>query len=187
MTLSLSRQRAALMIIDIQERLAAAMDDKVMAKVERNALILAKAAAHLEIPIVVSQQYPKGLGPTIPALEEALSAASPRRFDKLAFSACGADGFAAARAALGRRRDQWIVCGMETHVCVFQTVRDLVADADVQVISDAVASRSKSNWHTGLALAERCGATVSSTEAALFDLVERAGSDDFKVISRLVK
>jgi nicotinamidase-related amidase len=106
--------------------------------------------------------------------------------EKTAFSCCGDDAVSAALKATGR--DQWVVCGMEAHVCVFQTVRDLRARGwTVQVPRDAVLSRAADDLATGLALAERAGAVVTSIEAVLFDLLRRAGSPEFKAISALVK
>lgn len=189
--LSLSRHRAALFVIDLQERLVPAMPEEVAGRVIRNASILIDAAARLGLPIVVSQQYPKGLGATVPAIEEALAAAGAagaviHRFDKLEFSAAVAPGFAALAPGLGR--DQWIVTGMEAHVCVYQSARDLVARGmAVHVVADAVCSRTKANWRLGLGLAERAGAVATSTEVCVFDLLGRAGTDEFRALSKAIK
>ena len=189
--LALSRSRAALLVVDIQERLIPAMPEEVVARVIRNTSILIDAAARLGLPIVVSQQYPKGLGATVPAIEAALAAAGGagaalHRFDKLEFSAAAAPAFAALAPRLGR--DQWIVTGMETHVCVYQSARDLaLRGAAVHVVADAVCSRTKANWRIGLALAERAGAIATSTEVCVFDLLGRAGTDEFKALSKAIK
>ena len=194
----LLRARAALLVIDIQERLAAAMPPEIAAQVIKNTTILIAGAARLGIPIVVSQQYPNGLGPTVPELASALGEAEQKhgaavyRFDKIEFSAAAAPAFHALPPAekIGAMmtREQWIVCGMETHVCVYQTVRDLVGPAcAVHVVADAACSRTKANWRTGLALAREVGALVTSTEACVFDLLGQAGTDEFKAISKLVK
>jgi len=136
---------------------------------------------------VVSQQYPRGLGPTARPIEDALAAAKGvHRFDKLEFSAARAPAFAALAPRLAR--DQWIVCGMEAHVCVYQTARDLVARGwDVHVCADAVCSRAAANRELGLGLMARAGAIVTSTEASVFDLLGRAGSDEFRALSRVIK
>jgi nicotinamidase-related amidase len=189
--LALSRSRAALLVVDIQDRLVPAMLEGVAGQVIRNTAILIDAAARLGLPIVASQQYPKGLGGTVPAVEQALAAAAAggaavHRFDKLEFSAAAAPAFAALWPGL--RRDQWIVTGMETHVCVYQSARDLLArGAAVHVVADAVCSRAKASWRIGLELAERAGAIPTSTEVCVFDLLGRAGTDEFRALSKAIK
>jgi isochorismate hydrolase len=176
----LSPARAALLVIDMQERLLAAMPPQIAAQTVKNVKILIETAARFELPIVVSQQYPKGLGPTVPELEAALPK-DAHRFDKLEFSAPSASGF----PAVGR--DQWIVTGMETHVCVYQSVRDLAGKSTVHVVADAVASRTKQNWRAGLELMARLGAITTTTEVCVFDLLERAGTDHFKTLSKAIR
>ena len=185
--IGLATQRAALLVVDIQERLAPAMAEPVLAQVVKNSRILIETARRLKLPIVVSQQYPKGLGATVAAIEEALAGAEHlHRFDKLEFSAVDCAAFAELAPKLGR--DQWIVCGMETHVCVYQSVRGLALRGyQAHVCADAVSSRTKANWRVGLGLIERSGGIVSSTEASVFDLMHVAGTDDFKALSKLVK
>jgi nicotinamidase-related amidase len=218
--LRLMRERAALFVVDIQDRLVPTMQPDVMARVIKNTAILIESAARLGVPIVVSQQYPKGLGSTAPEIEAALSAAlatglKVHRFDKMEFSAAAAPAFAdlpdelrvptapepatglAAQLAhagktlgamlRGNRRDQWIVCGMETHVCVYQTVRDLTSTSRVFVVADAVCSRADANWKIGLDLCRSAGATITSTEVVVFDLLHKAGSDEFKALSKLIR
>ena len=183
----LSRSRAALLVVDIQDRLLPAMPEDALAAVMRNSVILIQAADQLGLPIVVSQQYPRGLGVTARPIEDAVAAARRvHRFDKLEFSAAAAPAFAALAPGLGR--DQWIVCGMETHVCVYQSVRDLAARGwDVHVCADAVCSRTPANREIGLGLLARAGAIVTSTEVCVFDLLGRAGSDEFRALSRVIK
>ena len=183
----LSRRRAALLVVDIQDRLLPAMPEAALADVMRNAQILITAAAQLGLPIVVSQQYPRGLGPTHQAIEAALAPAKQvHRFDKLEFSAAASPGFGELAPRLGR--DQWILCGMETHVCVYQSARDLVARGwAAHVCADAVCSRTPLNWELGLRLMERAGAIITSTEVCVFDLLGRAGSDEFRALSRVIK
>jgi nicotinamidase-related amidase len=180
--------RAALLIIDVQTKLAAAMDPAGFARCQRNLLVLVELARRLRLPIVVSEQYPRGLGPTVPELASALEAAGPAvtRVEKTAFACTEEAGFATVRDRVGR--GQWIVTGMETHVCVWQTVRGLLAEpGNVHVVADAVLSRDAANHRVGLGLMERAGAFITSTETVAFDTLVRAGSDDFKAISRLVK
>ena len=180
--LSLSRERAALLVIDIQERLCPAMPREQLELLVRNTKILIEAARRLALPIVCSEQYPKGLGRTIAPIEDALAGTGAHRFEKLTFSACASAEF----TQLGR--EQWIVCGMETHVCVWQSVRDLRArGAEVHLMSDAACSRAEANWRVGLDLARAAGAVVSSTETAVFDLLHAAGTDEFKALSKLIK
>ena len=183
----LSRSRAALLVIDIQDRLLPAMPVDDAARMVRNAVLLIQAADQLGLPIVASQQYPRGLGPTVAAIEAALAAARlVYRFDKLEFSTAAAPPFAALAGALGR--DQWVVCGMETHVCVYQTVRDLVARGwAVHVCADAVCSRTPLNWELGLGLLQRAGAIVSSAEACVFDLLGLAGTEEFRALAKVLK
>jgi len=183
----LARGRAALLVVDIQDRLVPVMPEAGRADVLRNTAILIAAADRLGLPIVVSQQYPRGLGPTIQPVEDALAAARlVHRFDKLEFSAASAPAFAALGPALAR--DQWIVCGMETHVCVYQTARDLVARGwAAHVCADAVCSRTEQNRELGLRLMERAGAIITSTEVCVFDLLGRAGSDEFRALSKVIK
>ena len=183
----LSPGRAALLVIDIQERLAAAMPQDELEQLVRNTSVLIEAADRFALPIVVSQQYPKGLGPTLPAIEKALRyVPNVHRFDKLEFSAAATAEFAALASTLGR--DQWLLCGLEAHVCVYQSARGLVERGyQVHVVADACASRTKTNWQIGRGLVECAGAVVTSTEACVFELLGRAGTDDFKALSRLIK
>lgn len=181
----LSRRRAALLVVDIQDRLAPAMAADVLAQVVRNTQILIEAARRLALPVVVSQQYPKGLGPTVAAIEGALPP-DAHRFDKLEFSAADCEGFARVAPRLGR--DQWIVCGMEAHVCVYQTARGLVSRGyAAHVVADAICSRTRDNYKIGRKLIERAGAIVTSTEVCVFDLLGAAGTDEFKALSKLIR
>ncbi|HLL22037.1 MAG TPA: isochorismatase family protein [Kofleriaceae bacterium] len=181
----LAPERAALLVVDIQERLVPAMPSEVVPQLVRNVKILVEAATRLGLPIVVSQQYPKGLGVTIPELSDVLPETT-HRFDKVEFSAASARGFTDLDDVLADR-DQWIVTGMETHVCVYQSVRDLVERRTVHVVRDAVASRTKANWRAGLDLMDRLGAVTTTTEVCVFDLLERAGTDNFKALSKTIK
>ncbi|NVB84723.1 MAG: isochorismatase family protein [Kofleriaceae bacterium] len=163
------------------------MPEGVREQVVRNTNVLIETAKKLGLPIVVSQQYPKGLGQTVPAIEEGLrDAPNLHRFDKLEFSAASSPELAALAPKLGR--DQWIVTGMEAHVCVYQSARGLVERGyQTHVVADAVSSRTKANWRIGLDLAAKAGAFVTSTEVCVFDLLGRAGTDEFKALSKLIK
>lgn len=187
--LRIDQDSAVLLVIDFQERLAAAMPEDARTLAERNTCILIEAARRFGVPVVVSQQYPKGLGPTVPGIEQALATLPEvHRFDKIDFSACEAADFPRIRQSLGQGRDQWILSGMETHVCVYQTARALCQTGHrVHVPGDAVTSRFTRNWRTGLNLIDRVGGVLTTTETVVFDILGRAGTDDFKALSRLLR
>lgn len=183
--LRLAREEALVLCVDVQERLAAAMEPGLYGRVIRNGVNLLKGAGILGVPVLVSEQYKKGLLDTVPELVGALPEGT-RRFEKLEFSAFA--NAELARAIVETGRSQIIVFGMEAHICVFQTVRDLChAGFKVHVPHDAVISRDPENMRVGLVLAERAGAVVSATETLLFDLLHRAGTPEFKAVSALVK
>lgn len=170
----LARDRAALVVVDVQEgfRPYASFADVAGACAK-----LVAGARLLELPTLVSEQYPKGLGHTAPevGLED------ETRIEKTIFSAARADGFDLA----GRR--QAIVCGIETHVCVSQTVHDLLDQGvEVHVPADAVGSRHEIDYERGLERMERAGAIVTTVEAALFELLQRAGTPEFKAVQKLI-
>ena len=186
----LDPDRAVVLAVDFQERLARAMSPKILDRCVNSARLLMAAAQAFELPVVVSEQYPKGLGPTVPDLSSSIDEVSAvYRLDKVAFSVCDAEQFAPVWDELHEHgRDQWIVVGMECHVCVYQTVRDLLdRDAAVFVPQDGVLSRTKDNWKVGLRLMERLGATIGATEVAVFDVLRRAGTPQFKQLSPLVR
>jgi nicotinamidase-related amidase len=170
----LDRQRAALLVIDVQESFRAYAR---FADVAAAAGKLVEGARILGLPILVSEQYPKGLGQT--AAEVGLE--DEPRIEKTVFSASRASGFDLGRA------EQVLVCGIETHVCVSQTVHDLLADGfEVHVAADAVASRHELDGIRALARMERAGAIVTTVEAALFELLEGAGAPEFKPVQKLI-
>ena len=181
--LALERDNALLLLIDVQDRLASAMPREALARLERNAQVLLKAARRLDLPVVATEQYPKGLGRTLPSLRELLGEAP---MEKVEFS-CGASKPIAERIVAAGRK-QVIVAGMEAHVCVFQTVRDLLRGPfSVFVAQDAVISRTEENRAVGLRLCEKAGATLTSAETALFDLLGCAGTPEFKELAPLIK
>jgi nicotinamidase-related amidase len=171
----LARDRAALVVVDVQEGFR---PYDAFAGVAGACAKLVQAARILALPTLVSEQYPKGLGHTAPevGLED------ERRIEKTVFSAARAEGFDLGGA------EQAIVCGIETHVCVSQTVHDLLADGiEVHVPADAVGSRHRIDYERGLERLERAGAVVSTVEAALFELLERAGTPEFKAVQALIR
>lgn len=170
----LNRDRAALVLVDVQEGFR---PYESFAGVADACAKLVQAARILDLPRVVSEQYPKGLGRTAPevGLKDELT------IEKSVFSAVRADGF-----DLGGR-DQAVVCGIETHVCVSQTVHDLLERGiEVHVPADAVGSRNAIDYERGLERLERAGAVVTTVEAALFELLERAGTPEFKAVQKLI-
>jgi nicotinamidase-related amidase len=178
----LDRNRAALAVIDVQEGFRPAV--LAFEKVAHNVGVLVRGARILGLPVLVTEQYPKGLGATVPEVAEHLEGISP--FEKVCFSAFEADGF---YATLNEgERDQVLLCGIEAHVCVNQTAEDLLANSrEVHVAGDAVTSRTAENRDLGLHKMERSGAVVTSVETALFELLRAAGTPEFKEIQALVK
>jgi isochorismate hydrolase len=181
--LTLKTADTLLLVIDVQEKLVPAMHPDLWDRMRANLLRLGTAAKLLELPVFVSEQYPKGLGPTLGDVKSAFEGA--RTFEKSVFDAAKDETIKNELSASGRPKI--IVAGMETHICVYQTVRSLAATHHVHVLADAVASRSRENYEVGLDLIRSTGATVTSTETVLFDLLERAGTDAFKVVSKLVR
>ena len=180
------RADAILLIVDIQEKLVPAIHPDLGARAIKNATVLIEAAAILGVPIVVTEQYPKGLGRTVPEILRALADRPYQLVEKVAFSCARDEAFRATMSALGRR--QVIGAGMETHVCVYQTAVDLVrAGHAVFVLDDAVASRSLHNYQSALQALRQAGCLVQSTEAAIFQLLERAATPEFKQVAPLIK
>ncbi|MFA5353822.1 MAG: hydrolase [Thermodesulfovibrionales bacterium] len=178
----LSGQDAALIIVDIQDRLAAAM--KQRDEVIGNCLHLIELARMVRMPLIVTEQYPKGLGQTVPELREALSSCEP--VEKLAFNCCEEAAFRDRLRETGRKTV--IITGMETHICVLQTCLGLLREGyHVHVVRDAVCSRNKENRDTGLAFMRDAGAVITCTETALFQILRVSGTEEFKAISRRIK
>lgn len=175
-------EHSALMIIDVQGRLASLMhesDDLV-----REINIMIKAADILDMPIVWMEQYPKGLGHTVEAIKDNLS--GHQAIEKITFGGCGCDDIMKALKATDR--NQVIVTGIETHVCVYQTVLGLLEEGyQVAVNQDAVSSRKLSNKQLGLERMKDAGAVKTSTEMILFELMQTAEHPNFRDISGLLK
>ena len=178
----LRKDDAVLVIVDIQERLAAVMSERK--KIVDNCLHLIGTAKLLRIPIVLNEQYPKGLGHTVSEIRSTLPGNDP--IEKIAFSCCGQPAFLDRLSSLGRKKI--VLCGMETHVCVLQSCLDLLREGySVHVVSDAVCSRSKENFETAIEFMRDAGSVVTCTETVLFQLLERAGTEEFRIISKLIK
>ena len=175
---------SVLVVIDVQERLCKAMDEQVLARLTANAGILLESAAELQVPVLATEQYVKGLGETVPELKEKMAGAP--RLEKMTFSCCGCSDFVEQVRATGRR--QIIVTGMETHVCVLQTVIELLdAGYVVHLVQDAVMSRSEQNRQAALGMMQQAGAVITCTESVLFQWLKAAGTDPFRKLSKLVK
>lgn len=175
-----------LVVVDVQEKLVAAMPAAAAAACVANAVRLVVGAAAVGVPVIVTEQYPKGLGPTVGALQEAL-AAHPivTRVEKTEFDACDNGDFA---SLIDGDRGKFVIAGMESHICVAQTVRGLRARGRaVAVAQDATCSRTADNHRIGEGLARAAAALITSTEAVLFDWVGGATHPAFKTISRLVR
>jgi hypothetical protein len=178
----LDADRTALLVIDVQEKLAAAI-------YEREALMgglcrLIRGALVLDVPVWITEQNPRGLGLTVPQVSELLPDVVP--MPKVAFSCVGDEAIAAAVAASGR--SQFLLCGMEAHVCVYQTAAEMVgAGYEVQVVADAVSSRTPENRQIGLDMARTSGAAITCVETALFELLRVAEGPRFKDVLRIVK
>jgi len=178
----LKRENTALVLIDIQGKLAELMHEREA--LYRNLQILIKGAQVLKLPILWLEQYPKGLGPTIPQVAGLLPDQQP--LAKTCFSACSLDDFQDQLRQSGRR--QILLAGIESHICVYQTARDLLDSAyRVEVVADAVSSRTAENKALGLERMAQAGAEITGVEMCLFELLKQAGTAEFKQIATLVK
>ncbi|MCS7168547.1 MAG: hydrolase [Gemmatales bacterium] len=176
----LDRRQSAVLVVDVQEKLLPLIAETP--KLIRNIRFLLDVARLLEIPIQATEQYPKGLGPTTPELIRLL----PSRLEKLDFSCCGLPEVVEQFRRWERR--QIVVVGIETHVCVLQTVLDLLAHGfQVHVPVDAVAARFQLDHETALGRMQHAGAILTSVESVGFEWLQRAGSPQFKEFSRLVQ
>ena len=178
----IDKESSALVIVDIQERLAAVMKERQ--KVVDNVLHLIEISRLQNIPIILNEQYPKGIGHTVSEIKDALKPYEP--FEKLTFSCCGQPDFLKKLSAAGKKKI--ILCGMETHVCVLQTCIGLLKEGyDVHVASDAICSRTEDNFRMGIEFMRDAGAVITSTETVLFQLLEKAGTEEFKAIVKRIK
>jgi len=182
----LNREDAVLVVVDVQERLVPAIDKELYGRSLKNFKIAIEAAGTLGLPIVLTEQYPRGLGRTVPDVLQALDGKTYERIEKVSFSCARDETFLAVLARTARR--QVILIGMEAHVCVYQTSVDLVnAGYEVFVLDDAVSSRFVHNYQSGIAALRVAGAGIVSTETAVFQLLKVAGTPEFKKISSLLR
>lgn len=181
----IDRERALLAVIDVQEKFAGVIDgfDEVRKNVDR----LIRGCHILKVPLAVTEQYPKGLGETVPDLKETIASTyATKPVQKMCFSSQGCAEFADQLRGAGRQ--QIILAGIEAHVCVWQTAIDLLdAGYQVYVVADAVSSRTARNREIALRRLEAEGAKLTSTEMVLFEMTVEAGTEQFKAVSKLVK
>jgi len=178
----LKKEKAILSLIDVQTKLFNVINNND--QLEKQLLRLVKGIQVLEVPILWLEQYPEGIGPTIPSLAELLGDQKP--LNKNCFSACGLGSFNKDLIVSGRT--QVLVCGTEAHVCVYQTVRDLLAEGlEVYLVTDAIGSRTDFNRDMAIRIMEKMGARLTTVEMALFEMLKEAGNDEFRKISRIIK
>lgn len=183
--MTLDRERTALVVIDVQERLFPAMDADHREEVMRNIKVLTATARRLHLGMLVTEQYPKGLGHTLQEVKDTLPA-EVQPVEKVAFSCLAVDAFRSRLAATGAR--QLLLAGIEAHVCVLMSALDLLAEGyAVHVVADAVTSRTQANWRLAMAQLRQAGAVVTTTETVLFQLLRQADTDDFRELARLIR
>jgi nicotinamidase-related amidase len=178
----LTSENTVLTIIDVQGKLAQIMYDKnsLFANLQR----IIRGAQTLNIPILWAEQIPEKLGPTVPEISNLLADQQP--ITKASFSCCGEERFIKKLKTLNRK--QILIAGIEAHVCVYQTVMDLLASGyEIHVLADAVSSRTLANKEVGLNIMQESGAKIQSVEMVLFELLKRAEGDNFREIIRIVK
>ena len=173
----LEADRCALLVVDIQEKLLPPIFQKE--QLVRNSKLLIRAAGVLKIPAVMSTQYTKGLGKTVPEIASLLP--GTEAIDKDRFSCFGSDAFCALLKRLPGQRNTLLLCGMESHICVMQTALAALREGYlVHVASDAVSSRTEWNWTIGLERMRSAGAVISSTEMMIYELMRSSSSPAFK-------
>ena len=174
--------KTALIVVDMQERLFPVMHEKE--KLLRSVIKLIKGAQALEIPVIFTEQYPKGLGPTLPEIKELVPDFKP--IEKVSFNCCDEAVFCQALEVL--KRKQVLIAGIEAHICVYQTAAALArARYEVQVVEDCVASREVENKTVTIFKMGAAGIMPTTMEMALFELLKVAKGDKFKAISNIVK
>ena len=173
----LESEQCALIVVDMQEKLLPPIWEKE--RLVRNVQLLIRLAGILKIPALVSTQYAKGLGNTVPDIASMLPDSTP--IDKLMFSCFGSDVFCTLLKRLPGQRTTVLLCGMETHICVMQTALGALRDGYlVHVAADAVSSRTELNWRIGLDRMRAAGAIVSSTEMMIYELLRSSGAPAFR-------
>ena len=180
----LAADQCALLVIDIQQKLLPPIHEKE--RLLKNSQLLVRLAKILKLPVLVTTQYEKGLGKTVPDIASLLP--DQAIYDKQEFSCFANEAFRSAAHALPQQRKTLLLCGMETHICVLQTALGALAqDYVVHVSADAVGSRSELNWNIGLERMRNAGAVISSTETMLYELLRGSGGAEFKELLPYLK
>ena len=180
----IEREKAVLVVVDVQDVLMKKMNPEVAENVVRNIRTLLAFSKKMAIPVLITEQYPKGLGTTVAEIGMELESILP--IEKVSFSCCGVETFNEKLNQTGRK--QVILTGIETHVCVLQTADDLIQTGrGVHAVADAICSRRKLDWEIGLRWMEKKGAMISTTEIIAFQLLKEAGTEEFRRLSKLLK
>jgi nicotinamidase-related amidase len=180
----LQADKCALIVVDIQEKLLPPIFNRE--QLVKNSQLLLRLAGILEIPILVTTQYVRGLGPIVPEIASLIP--QPEQIDKVEFSCFGSERFCSAVKSLPGQRNTMLVCGMETHICVMQTAMAALDQGYiVHVTADAVGSRAELNWKLGLERMRDAGAVISSTEMAMYELLRASGTAAFKRMLPYIK
>ena len=183
-SIQLEANETALVVIDIQEKLLAAMPKDIAANLVKNTSILLHTANEFNMPIIMTEQYPKGLGQTVPEIKELTKGITS--IEKMSFSCCGDNNF--LKAIDDTKAQNLILCGMETHICVYQTAADLLRTGfQVNVVADAVSSRTLENKQFALEKMAAKGANLCTVEMLLFELLKTAEHPRFREIAKLIK
>jgi nicotinamidase-related amidase len=181
---NLDPSQCALLVIDLQEKLMPAIHRRE--EVVRNCQVLIRLAGILQIPVLLSTQYVRGLGPTVPEIAGLLESVPP--IDKLSFGCFGSEEFCGALRQFPGHRTTALLCGIEAHICVTQTALGALQNGYmVHVAADAVGSRSAQNYQLGLKRMESAGAVISSTEMMMYELLRRSGTAEFKEMLSHIK
>ena len=180
----LEAAQCALVVVDIQEKLLPPISNKDA--LVKNSQLLIRLAKILSLPVIVTSQYSKGLGSTVPEIASLLSDVSA--IDKMEFGCFGSDSFRAKLKSLPGNRNTLLLCGMESHICVMQTALGALNEGYlVHVASDAVGSRAEWNWQIGLERMKSAGAVISSTEMMMYELLRCSGTPEFKELLQYLK
>jgi isochorismate hydrolase len=175
----LNRESVVFVVVDLQKKLLAAMHNKD--NLLKNACKIVEFARIVDVPIVATEQYPKGLGPTVDEIKNLFDCFAP--IEKLSFSAAASEDFIKRIGSY----PQVALVGIETHVCICQTALNLVGSKNVHIVSDAVSSRTMENYRIGLKKCAQAGCIISSVETVMYEILKEAGTQDFKSVRHLLR